>query len=157
MVESRRFGKTDIEMTPIALGCAQMAVTGMTSRVCPTREPEAVVQAALSGGVNWFDTAEGYGHGESERALTTGLRAACVRLGEVLIATRWLPVGRRSAGIARTIGDHIGALQFRLTRRSSDAWASFPVNGPRLVTNSPPPGTRTCAPQPSDQMWAFVR
>jgi aryl-alcohol dehydrogenase-like predicted oxidoreductase len=88
-----------------------MAATGMTSRVYRTREPGAVDQAALPGGVNWFDTARGYGHGEPERALTASLRAVGVRLGEVLILTKWLPVGRRSAGIARTIGDRIGALQ----------------------------------------------
>ncbi|MFF0156909.1 aldo/keto reductase [Streptomyces sp. NPDC005263] len=111
MADRRRLGRSDIEITPIGLGCAQMAMTGMTAGVYPTREPNAVVQSALSGGVNWFDTAEGYGSGESERALTTGLRTAGVRPGEVVIATKWLPFGRRASSIARTIGDRISALQ----------------------------------------------
>lgn len=46
MPGKRRLGRTDIEVTPIGLGCAQMAQTGMTSRVYPTREAGAVVQAA---------------------------------------------------------------------------------------------------------------
>ena len=111
MVEKRRLGRTDIEITPIGLGCAQMTVSGMTARVYSTREPEAVVRAAWSGGVNWFDTAEGYGRGASERALTTGLRAAGVRPGEAVIATKWLPFGRRASNIPRTIDDRIDALQ----------------------------------------------
>ncbi|WP_155060340.1 aldo/keto reductase [Streptomyces blattellae] len=111
MVERRRLGTTDIEITPIGLGCAQMTVSGMTSRVYSTRESGAVVQAALSGGVNWFDTAEGYGRGESERALTTGLRAAGVRPGEAVIATKWLPFGRRASNMSRTIDGRADALQ----------------------------------------------
>ncbi|WP_432198276.1 aldo/keto reductase [Streptomyces sp. bgisy027] len=110
MVEKRRLGRTDIEITPIGLGCAQMTVSGMTARVYSTREPEAVVRAAWSGGVNWFDTAEGYGRGASERALTTGLRAAGVRPGEAVVATKWLPFGRRASNIPRTIDDRIDAL-----------------------------------------------
>nr|MDT0659777.1 aldo/keto reductase [Micromonospora sp. DSM 115978] len=111
MPGKRTLGRTDIEVTPIGLGCAQMAVTGMTSRVYPTREANAVVQAALDGGIIWFDTAEGYGRGESERALTTGLRTAGVRPGEVMVATKWLPFGRRAASIGHTIDDRLAALQ----------------------------------------------
>lgn len=109
MVDKRRLGKSDIEVTPIGLGCAQMARTGMTAGVYPTAEADAVVKAALAGGVSWFDTAEGYGG--AERALTTGLRNAGVRPGEVVIATKWLPMGRWAGNIPRTIGDRISALQ----------------------------------------------
>lgn len=109
MVDKRRLGKSDIEITPIGIGCAQMASTGVIAGVYPTAEAEAVVKAALAGGVNWFDTAEGYG--DSERALTTGLRTAGVRPGEVVIATKWWPLGRWAGNIPRTIGDRISALQ----------------------------------------------
>ncbi|WP_416981024.1 aldo/keto reductase [Streptomyces sp. T028] len=51
------------------------------------------------------------GRGESERALATGLRTAGVRQGDVVIATKQLPMGRSAANIPRTIGDRISALQ----------------------------------------------
>ena len=73
MVDKSRLGKTDIEITPIGLGCAQMSVSGLAAGVYPPAETEAVVKAALDGGINWFDTAEGYGG--SERALATALHA----------------------------------------------------------------------------------
>lgn len=109
MVDKRRLGKSDIEVTPIGVGCAQMSVTGMAAGVYPPAEPEAVVKAALAGGVNWFDTAEGYGG--SEQALTTALRASGARPGDVVVATKWLPMGRWAGNIPRTIGNRIGALQ----------------------------------------------
>jgi len=39
-------------------------------------EKNATVKAALDGGINWFDTAEIYGAGQSETSLSIGLKAA---------------------------------------------------------------------------------
>ena len=111
MVDLRKLGKTDIEITPIGLGCMQMAEHGAAAAVYPTPDANAVVKAALSGGVNWVDTAEMYGHGESERSLAAGLRNAGVRPGDVVVATKWAPLGRRAGNIPRTIGNRIEALQ----------------------------------------------
>lgn len=111
MIDKRRLGRSEIEVTPIGLGCAQMALTGITSKVSPMQEPNAVVQAALTGGINWFDTAEAYGRGESEEALSTSLRTAGVPPGDVVIATKWWPMGRLAGNIGRTIDDRLDALQ----------------------------------------------
>ena len=109
MVDKRRLGKSDIEITPVGLGCAQMSATGLAAGVYPPTESEAVVKAALAGGVNWFDTAEGYGG--SEQALATALRASGAQPGAVVIATKWLPMGRWAGNISQNIGDRISALQ----------------------------------------------
>ena len=82
-----------------------MAATGIAAGVYPAAEAQAVVKAAFVGGVNWFDTAEGYGG--SEQALTTALRSVGAQPGEVVIATKWLPMGRRASNIPRTISDRI--------------------------------------------------
>jgi aryl-alcohol dehydrogenase-like predicted oxidoreductase len=37
----------------------------------PQEEKNAIVTAALAGGINWFDTAEIYGNGVSEQSLAT--------------------------------------------------------------------------------------
>lgn len=71
----------------------------------------AVVRAARDGGIGWFDTAEMYGGGHSERALTTGLKEAGATSGDVLIATKWAPFGRTAGSIGRTIRHRLEALQ----------------------------------------------
>jgi aryl-alcohol dehydrogenase-like predicted oxidoreductase len=114
MMARRRFGQSDIEITPIGLGCQQLAETGLVGRAWDTPDEgatQAMVKAALAGGVNWFDTAEMYGYGQSERALTSALHGARVEPGQVVVATKWYPQGRRASNIARTIDDRISALQ----------------------------------------------
>lgn len=71
----------------------------------------AVVRTALDGGVSWFDTAEMYGRGNSERLLTSALRAAGKVPGDVVIATKWAPALRAATSISRTIDTRLSALQ----------------------------------------------
>ncbi|MBO0811400.1 MAG: aldo/keto reductase [Microlunatus sp.] len=114
MPQLRRLGSTDVEITPIGLGTMQFANRGpitATFAPLPADISNAVVQAALDGGITWFDTAEMYGRGLAERALTSGLKAAGAEPGSVLIATKWIPFGRTASSIGRTIGDRLEALQ----------------------------------------------
>jgi aryl-alcohol dehydrogenase-like predicted oxidoreductase len=114
-MDLRRLGSTDLEITPIGLGCLQFAGTSLAARLYgrPVDQDTAtsVVKAALDGGITWFDTAEMYGRGHSERTLTSGLRACGVAPGDVRIATKWLPMLRTARSIGKTIGDRLDALQ----------------------------------------------
>ena len=58
----------------------------------------------MEGGINWFDTAEAYGRGESEKAVSKALGDLGKAPGEIIIATKWNPVLRRASSIAATIG-----------------------------------------------------
>ncbi|NHI91650.1 MAG: aldo/keto reductase [Candidatus Lokiarchaeota archaeon] len=69
-----------------------------------------IVKAALDGGINWFDTAEAYGGGRSEKNLASALQALGIKDEEVLIATKWLPVPRFAGNIRKSIKDRIAAL-----------------------------------------------
>ena len=86
--KKRRLGKTDIEVTSIGLGVMQFAGgNGLFGKVFPIlsqEEKNAIIQAALDGGINWFDTAELYGFGRSEEGLSAGLKAAGIQNGERL-------------------------------------------------------------------------
>jgi aryl-alcohol dehydrogenase-like predicted oxidoreductase len=113
-MDNRRLGTTDIELSPIGLGALQFAGRGMTERLyrAAIDQPtvDAVVRTALDGGITWFDTAEMYGRGQSERALSTALRDNGIRSGDVRIATKWAPMLRTARSIGRTIGDRRRAL-----------------------------------------------
>ena len=83
-MEYRKLGKTDMSVSAVAMGCWALAGNG-------TWGPQdddvsiATVHAALDAGVNFFDTAEGYGNGHSEEVLG---RALAGRRQEAVIATK---------------------------------------------------------------------
>jgi aryl-alcohol dehydrogenase-like predicted oxidoreductase len=76
----RTLGKTNIRVTPIGLGVMEFAggggLMGFAFPVMTQEEKNAIVKAALDGGINWFDTAELYGAGVSEASLAAALKAA---------------------------------------------------------------------------------
>jgi aryl-alcohol dehydrogenase-like predicted oxidoreductase len=67
----------------------------------------AIIKAALDGGINWFDTAEMYGFGHSERGLANALKSAAKQDDEVVVATKWFPIFRTASNIPRTIQNRI--------------------------------------------------
>ena len=111
---SRPLGQTDIRISPIGLGCWQFSGgQGLIGRYWPVLSQGAVrdiVESSLEAGVNWFDTAEAYGGGASEKALAAALRALGRKPGEVVVATKWLPVLRTARSIPRTIDQRLEAL-----------------------------------------------
>ena len=114
-MEPRRLGQTDIEISPIGLGCWQFSqgknMTGKMWSVLDQTTMDAIVAAALRGGTTWFDTAQAYGGGASERALSAALGHADVAPGSVAVATKWLPILKPAGDISRTIGTRIECLQ----------------------------------------------
>ena len=110
----RSLGRTSMIVTPIGLGCWQFSKQkNMAGKFWPTLEDDLigkVISLSLEGGINWFDTAEIYGNGESERALSKALQAAGKKPGEVFIATKWWPMFRFASNIAKTIDQRINAL-----------------------------------------------
>ncbi|MCJ7567702.1 MAG: aldo/keto reductase [Anaerolineales bacterium] len=110
-IKKRRLGQTEIEITPIGLGVMQFAgghgVFGMMFPEISQEKMNGIIKTALDGGINWFDTAEIYGRGRSERGLSNGLRAAEKKDDEVIVATKWFPMFRTARNIPRTISDRL--------------------------------------------------
>ena len=103
----RHLGGTGIQITPIGLGTWQFSegkggAMGTWAPVDPD-ETDAIVKAALEEGINWFDTAELYGFGRSERALSRALARAGIANGEVVVATKWIPLLRSARSLRKTI------------------------------------------------------
>jgi len=138
----RRLGRSDLLVSPIGLGCWQFSQRRGWNKYwpkLPEREIEGIVAASLDGGVNWFDTAEAYGDGASEEALSRVLQKAGKKPGEIIIATKWMPLLRTAAGLPRTIGKRLECLapypidlyqihhpgSFSSTRKQMEAMASL--------------------------------
>jgi aryl-alcohol dehydrogenase-like predicted oxidoreductase len=68
------------------------------------------VGTAVKGGIGWFDTAEAYGKGNSEKALAAALSSLSVRPGSVVVATKWFPFFRTARSIGATIDTRISCL-----------------------------------------------
>lgn len=109
-IEKRHLGKTDLQVTPIGLGCWQFAGNHYMWNSPPQEEIDKIVKITLDGGINWFDTAEAYGWGSSERALATALGKAVAANDDVVIATKWFPFFRTARNIPRTIDKRIKCL-----------------------------------------------
>jgi aryl-alcohol dehydrogenase-like predicted oxidoreductase len=93
--ELRPLGNTGLRVSPVAMGCWPIA--GMTSLDVTEADSLATLRAAFDAGINFFDTAYGYGAaGESERLIARALGG--VR-GEIVIATKggihWDAAGKR--------------------------------------------------------------
>jgi aryl-alcohol dehydrogenase-like predicted oxidoreductase len=76
-VETTRLGGSDLDVTGVGLGCNQFG------RRLDREGTRAVIEAALEVGITFFDTADIYGSGESERFIGAALgeRRAGVVLG----------------------------------------------------------------------------
>jgi aryl-alcohol dehydrogenase-like predicted oxidoreductase len=110
-IQLRKLGKTDILVTPVGLGVMELAggggLLGHVFPVIPKEEKNAIIKAALDGGINWFDTAEMYGNGVSEQSLATGLKAAGMSDKDVVIATKWFPIFRTAGNIPHSIENRL--------------------------------------------------
>lgn len=113
-MELRRLGKSGLMVTPIGLGTWQFSKrNNLAGKIWPELDDDLihqVVQLSLDGGINWFDTAEIYGNGASEIALSKALAACGKKPGEVIIATKWWPLMRTASNITKTIGKRLEVL-----------------------------------------------
>jgi len=86
----RKLGRSDLTVSVVAMGC--WAIVGdQTWGPQDESDTLAAFDAAMEAGINFFDTAEGYGSGYSEQLLGRALRH---RRAEAVIATK-------------AVGDHL--------------------------------------------------
>jgi aryl-alcohol dehydrogenase-like predicted oxidoreductase len=75
-LETRTFGKTDMEITPIGFGSWAIGGSGWRGAWGPQDDEEAVdaIRRAVELGMNWIDTAGVYGLGHSEELVARAFR-----------------------------------------------------------------------------------
>jgi aryl-alcohol dehydrogenase-like predicted oxidoreductase len=123
-MELRRLGSSDLTVSMIGLGCNNFG------RVVDLPGTRAVVDAALDAGINFLDTAERYGGGDSERFLGEALRG---RRAEVVLATKF--GGGPPGGAARGTAEYIrNAVEGSLERLQTDYLDLLYYHAPDGVT-----------------------
>lgn len=81
-MERKPLGDSGLEVTSVGIGCMMFGL------MCDQDQTDAIVDAAIDAGINFFDTADIYGgpHGKSEALLGKALGA---RRGDVIIGTKF--------------------------------------------------------------------
>jgi aryl-alcohol dehydrogenase-like predicted oxidoreductase len=91
-MELRRLGRSGVQVSALGLGTARIAGLGWRDDAAPQAPPQATrdavrqIRAAVDLGVTFFDTADNYGQGLSERVLGEALRG---RRDAVVVATKF--------------------------------------------------------------------
>src|SRR4026209_2185466 len=109
-MQTRKIGVLNVSV--VGLGCNNFG------SMIDAERTRAVVDAAIDAGINYFDTAESYGQGQSEEFLGAALAG---RRSDVLVATKWghtmgLAEGERNGDPARIRR----SLEASLTRLGTD-------------------------------------
>ena len=133
MIQLRKLGHSDLEVSPVGLGVMQFAGgSGAIQAGNPALPEETrieIVRTALEGGINWFDTAELFGAGKSEKYLTEALD----ELGEIsqraIIATKWSSYLRFAGNIKKTI-------QERLDKLSPYSIGLYQIHNPKSFSST---------------------
>ncbi len=114
-MDNRFLGKSKLLLSPIGLGTWQFSKgTGFAGKYWETLTDEIIneiVLVSLDNGINWFDTAEVYGNGESEKALANALIKSKKPSSEIHIATKWNPVMRTANSIDKSINERLTNLK----------------------------------------------
>jgi len=98
-MQMKPLGKTGLEVSSVGMGCMNLGM------MCDQGAADAIVDAALSVGVNFFDVADIYGGGEAESILA---RALGKRRQDVVLATKF---GARLGGRGGA-ADHGGSRDY---------------------------------------------
>lgn len=130
-MEYRKLGNTDLELSAIGFGC--WAMGGSWGKTDDKESIEAV-RRAIDKGINFFDTADVYGFGHSERTLAKALGS---KRKNVIIATKGGLVWDDHGCLFRSGSRHhlMNALEASLKRLNTDYVDLYQIHWPD--TNTP--------------------
>jgi aryl-alcohol dehydrogenase-like predicted oxidoreductase len=95
-MQYKRFGKTGLQVSPLALGCMTFGVPERGTHPWTLGEEDSrpIIRRAVEMGINFFDTANMYSDGSSEEIVGRALKDF-TRREEVVIATKvYYPMGK---------------------------------------------------------------
>ena len=117
----RSVGRSGLRVSPIGMGMMSFGDPAQQSWALDEEQAEPLVRRALEGGVTFFDTADGYSGGESERITGRLLKRLLARREDYVLATKvFYPTGSgpNDRGLSRA---HLmAAIDASLRRLGSD-------------------------------------
>ena len=108
--------------------CWQIATSNGWGDLCPEKDSEKVIHTALDMGITAFDTAEGYGDGESERRLGKALGSQ--KESAIIISKIWPEAGQ-------TLKDYTSALENSLRALDRDYVDLYLIHWPGNFFDNP--------------------
>ncbi len=128
-MERRRLGASGLEVSKLAFGAMTFG-TGMPPVTSvDERDARVMIDRALDAGVNLFDTADVYAHGQSEQILGAAIRH---RRDDVLVATK-VGFGSRAPG-ALSYDNVVAACEASLARLGTDRIDLYQLHRPDRTT-----------------------
>ena len=106
-MEIRRLGSSDLRVSVVGFGCWGIAGGAMWGDQDERQSIHSLL-AAVDNGINFFDTAEGYGDGYSEEIVGKALAA---RRADVVIATKVLPSNLAPDALRRSCEESLRRLR----------------------------------------------
>ncbi|MDX6018975.1 aldo/keto reductase [Scandinavium sp. V105_16] len=102
-MQYNKLGTTDLSVSRLCLGCMTFGEPdrGNHAWTLPEESSRPIIQRALEGGINFFDTANSYSDGSSEEIVGRALRDFA-RRDEIVVATKvYYPSGDLTQGLSR--------------------------------------------------------
>jgi aryl-alcohol dehydrogenase (NADP+) len=122
-----RLGRSELKVSRLCLGLMSFGDQTWAKWVRGESECNAMVKLALANGINFFDTADVYSFGESERLLGRAIRGLA-RRDEVIIATKFgLGVPKGEHGLTRK--NVLAAADASLQRLGTDYIDLYQMHG----------------------------
>ncbi|KAG1452347.1 hypothetical protein G6F56_007845 [Rhizopus delemar] len=87
-MEYVRFGNTGMKVSRFCLGCMSFGSSKWQAWVKDEEESLNLIGKAYEAGINFFDTADGYSNGESERVLGKAIQKFNMARSRIVIATK---------------------------------------------------------------------
>jgi aryl-alcohol dehydrogenase-like predicted oxidoreductase len=137
-VEYATLGNTGLLVSKLCFGTMTFGDgRGMFKAISSVGQAEAdeLVKTSIDGGINFFDTADNYTEGESEKILGQSLKNLNIARQDVVIATKvYSRVGPGRNDIGASRGHIMDAVEASLRRLQSDHIDLYQIHGNDAVT-----------------------
>ena len=137
-MQYKTLGDTGLLVSQLCFGCMTFhGGTGMFKAIGTVDQPTAdsLVQSSIDAGINFFDTADVYSEGESEKTLGQSLKNLNIARKDVVIATKVygrVGPGRNDIGASR--GHIMDSIDGSLRRLQTDHIDLYQIHGNDAVT-----------------------
>ncbi len=129
----RTLGRSGLFVSELCFGTMTFGgsegIWGLIGQLDQTQADE-LIKTALEGGINFFDTANAYGEGASEKILGQSLKNLAVKREELVIATKVLiPMGKGPNNCGASRGHILHQVKASLTRLQLDYIDLYQIHG----------------------------